>query len=123
MKKNNIQEIAAQILAANTKLKEVFMTSDGQGFSDENIAKGHQGTIDAKIEVQTFKREVTSGNGSDGGSVVDLSVADLKEAIKDEKNIDVLNDLLDKETAKGEDKRKGALAAIQERIDAVSKDN
>ena len=121
MKKVNIEDNAAQILAANPNIKEVFMTSDGQGFTSESVAFNHQKTIDASVEVESFKREAAPA--SEGGSIVDLSIAKLTEAIKDEVNVVVLKDLLAAETAKGNDKRKGALDAIQERIDAVTNDN
>lgn len=118
MKKNNIEAIAVAILASNPKLKEVFMTSDGQGFTTEEIAEKHQKTLGEVVAIVSYKAVAKKAAKTE--SILDLSVAKLTAAIKEEKDVAILTNLLAGENAKGEDVRTSAVKAIQDRLDAIS---
>jgi hypothetical protein len=122
MKKAQIKENAATILASNPKMPEVFMTSDGQGFSAENRAEAHQITLGADKKVMHVERaqkvEAPLEPKADQ-SILDLSVPKLTEALQELTDVDALNALLEAENAKGDAARSTAVKAIQERLAAV----
>jgi hypothetical protein len=120
MKKSNIKENAKMILASNPKMAEVFMTSDGQGFTTKGRAEAHQNQLDAKKEVINVKRDEKPVAPKADESLLDLSVPKLTEALKELSDAEALNQLLADENAKGDDARKGAVNAIEDRLAAIA---
>jgi hypothetical protein len=122
MKKEQIKAIAATILASNAKMPEVFMTWDGQGFSAENRAEAHQGTIDASkkvIQVKRAEKVEAPVEPKADESILDLSVPKLTEALQELTDVDALTALLEAENAKGDAARSTAVKAIKERLEAA----
>lgn len=81
---------AAQVFADYPKQKEVYFTEDGSAFVDEGNAKAHARSI-GKPKYETIAREeVVSGKKADNTGATDstqkgyeeLTVEDLKEAVK-----------------------------------------
>lgn len=120
-----IEENAATILASNPKQPEVFMTSNAQGYWDEDIAENRQANLDGSKKVQKFKRglkvettEEVETTAFDG--ILEKNVNDLKVALKEIKDPVILKELLAVE--KASTARKTALEAIQLQLDEISKD-
>ncbi len=94
------------------KAKEVFVTSDGQGFLNENRAKLHATSLKDKAVYDFQKKGVENVTKEP----VELTVKDLQDFARDSSDIPVLQKMLEDEKAKGEEARKGAISALETRI-------
>jgi hypothetical protein len=129
MKKSKIKENAALCLAANKTFDKIFMTSNGQGYTDANVAQSRQNSIDASKKVLVFGRDIlvekstkttetTTSNEPQTANtaVLEQSVPKLIEALKTVTDTTALQALLEAEKAKGDDTRSTAVKAIEDRI-------
>lgn len=125
MKTSKIKALAASMLSANPKLEEIFMTSNGQGYTQKNVAESRQNSIDASKKVITFDRSILVADAPKKAtepaseSILDLSVPKLTEALEKVSDVDALTQLLADENAKGDDARSTAIKAIESRLEAV----
>ncbi|AUS06476.1 hypothetical protein [Pseudotamlana carrageenivorans] len=114
MKKLTQKERAQNYFERNTKVNELFGTSDGYLFERSKDALNHSTTLEKK-GITPYKRS----EKSEGSDLLKLSVKDLTEAIKDITDVTVLEAYLEEEQAKDEP-RSTAVKAFEDRIETLS---
>ena len=108
---NSREQKVAQVFAQNPELDEIFVTSNDFAWRQKSKAESHAATLkDDKVE--TFKREKLEEKT---GSILELSVKPLTEALNQINEVEALEALKEEEAAM-ESPRKGALKAIEARI-------
>ena len=116
MSKSKYQNKADEVFKEFPKEKEAFVTSDEQGFINENRAKLHASSLKDKT-IHTFKREGEIEEKAD--EPVELTVKQLEEFARDSSDIPALEKMLEDEKAKGKTARKGAVSALETRIQTL----
>lgn len=128
MGNKELKKASESYFEKNKDLQEIFATTDGQFFFQENRANLHKNNLrdaktgKSKISVVKITRtealasDTTSGDDdSADGSLLDQSVKNIKAGVKEITDVDVLQDYIEEEDAK-EKPRTSAIEAIQERI-------
>jgi hypothetical protein len=120
MKTLSKEELQEQAKAYFEKygVKKLYGVSDGQIFLLESRAKAHAGdrnvyTLEAETTVEAQKEATTEQE-------IGLTVTQLKVFVAKESDLNVLNEILLKEV--GGLNRKGAVAAITERMDKLAEE-
>lgn len=80
MAKLDLQKIADDFFKRYRKADKVFITSDGQPFTDENYAKTHAQVKD--LDIETFRR---NGEDSKEFALEEMDRTQLEAFIKDNK--------------------------------------
>jgi hypothetical protein len=98
----------------------VYATSDGQYFIDENRANLHQNSDGKKLTVYTISQEeATEANTPKKSEILNQSVKDLTASLEEISSVEELYNLLAEES--NIDTRKSAIAAINDRIESITK--
>lgn len=116
-----------QMFEQHPAMDEVYVTSDDYGFTELHRADAHAGNLKAK-KVDHYTRSVfmskeeTPVSAPVGSEISQMSVKNLTEAIKEVATVEALEVLKAEELAKGEEARKTAVKAIEDRIAELSFD-
>lgn len=123
------QERIKAMFEANPNLNRLLVTSDGSGFTEANAssAEAHQATLNKPDDnVEKVKREdyievkdpvVVTGGFLDG------NLESIKKGVKDIDSVEKLEAYKAEELEKGDKARKGAVEAIEGRIEELTQSN
>lgn len=133
-KRDKAIAVAKPYFEGESKHEELFVTSDGQVFTEESFSDAHRSRLPEKEAIKVTRTEAlaeaelgkkTKSNkkdkGTDQPSVLNSNLKELPKSLEVIADVEVLEALKVEENAKGEDARKGAIEAIDARIDAIKK--
>ncbi len=117
---NTREKKIEQMFAQNAELSKVFVTSDDFGFTDENKANSYATSLKNK-KVVAYSRDAffPTKNKSE---ILDQGVKKLTAALEEVTDIKTLQALKEEEESLGDEARKTAVKAIEERIEVLVKD-
>lgn len=104
-------------------VQEVFVTSDGQPFYEENRAYLHKNSLGDKVTVYTVKADevdITDSTNSKNG-LLESSVTEIKKSVKEISDINFLQESIQVENAKSKP-RTSVVKVLEARIAELSKD-
>ncbi len=118
-KENTREKKIEQMFALNPEMDEVFVTSNDLGFTDEVKANSHaHGLKDKKVKKYTRKDVLKKPPAK--SKILDQGVKKLTAALEEVTDVAILEALKAEEASFGDEARKTAIAAIEDRIKAIT---
>lgn len=109
------QKKAIKVFEQYPAVKEVFVTSDNQGFLNENRAKLHAKSLKDK-RIRPFTKNSIDVEEKTSR---DLTVREIEEFARDLSDLPVLEEMLAEEKTKGDAARSTAIKALESRINTL----